>query len=148
MLINLKKKAQSTAEYVMLVAIVIGGITIITSYVKKALAGKVQAVSNAYMTACNNAKQYSIDTSDEMVYRAARASQKQGEHNKLDDQGVANDKSGAESVRTVVSGSLQEAQTIANGVKLETDADTWGKRTTQLPDATANGGVINPPNYN
>ena len=115
MLITLRKKAQSTAEYVMLFAIVLGAVAMARSYLSKAIAGGIQFKANELLKETGG-DLYSPLTDKSSTSKSARQSnEKQKQNSSLNENHAYNENSNADVENASIGGDLQEAQTEADG---------------------------------
>jgi ribosomal protein S17E len=136
MLIYLRKKAQSTAEYVTLFAIVVGAITLVSSKVKRTLAG--------YLTReVNNALGSPAMADSKNVYRAGKGQENSYQAQKLEGTGKDAGKpkyiNDSEGKRKVIAGDVDDVSQTVNNFKLDqqdawtTDVSVADKATTRVP---------------
>jgi hypothetical protein len=140
MLIYLRKrtKAQSTAEYVMLIALAIAAINVVSGYVKKSIAGKIKWAMDGYCDPNNHFE------GEQKIYKAnvgtENVAQKAGlQKDDKGDGGVWKvDESSDESVRAGIIGDLEEVRTEVERFSVtDPNKSPWGDRFSQLPDKVA-----------
>jgi len=126
---KLRRKAQSTAEYVTLISLAIGAVTMASLYVKKALAGKVKAVAYSYMSSAEQGQPVGIPFTDiEKISRAGVSSNNEGQRAGLTNEHAFNAASAAESMRTAIAGDLEEAVAAVAAHNIASDVNTWGNK--------------------
>jgi len=115
MLITLRKKAQSTAEYVMLFAIVLGAVAMARSYLSKAIAGGIQFKANELLTKTGGSL-YKADLDLSNTTKSARQSnEKQHQDSHLLENHAYNENSTAKVENASIGGDLQEAKDTVDG---------------------------------
>jgi hypothetical protein len=144
MLIYLRKRtrAQSTAEYVILVGLVIAAIMIVTGYVKRGLSGKVKTLADDFLAAGGTGA--GLFEGDEKLHRASlgSANTRQQAGYSQNDAGKVRwkvERDEGESVKATITGDLDEAEEEVHRFTLSSVEDQmpWGKKDQQLSDEAA-----------
>ncbi|MDD2752598.1 MAG: hypothetical protein PHN59_05660 [Candidatus Omnitrophica bacterium] len=133
MLITLRKKAQSTAEYVMLFAIVLGAVAMARSYLSKAIAGGIQYQANQLLTSTGGDLYNSAMDKNNTTKSARQDNSSQHQDAHLNDQHAYNENTSANERRTSIGGDLAEAVTAADAFTISDG--TWDQRDTAVPVA-------------
>ncbi|MDD4900474.1 MAG: hypothetical protein PHT31_05465 [Candidatus Omnitrophica bacterium] len=126
MLINLRKKAQSTAEYVMLFAIVLGAVAMARSYLSKAIAGGIQYQANQLLTSTGGDLYDSTLDKKNTSKSARQSNEKQHQEANLDEKHAYNETISANVEHASIGGDLQEAEDAADAFKIA--GETWDAR--------------------
>ena len=129
MLITLRKKAQSTAEYVMLFAIVLGAVAMARSYLSKAIAGGIQYKARELSSAVTGSPDTLYDSTldKKNTSKSARQSnERQHQDSKLDENHAYSENSNADVENASIGGDLQEAVDASDAYKIAPNA--WDKK--------------------
>lgn len=129
MLIYLKRKAQSTAEYVMLFTLVIGALTLVQNVVKKGLAGKVDKAMEVYLDGGDGAgDEYTAQPfrgdKSTRLYRAAKNAEYTEQRQTLHGDGAFGVGSGSQEKKITIAGDLTEVKDEVGNVHLDKDGDS------------------------
>jgi len=149
---KLRKKAQSTAEYVTLIALAIGAVALAKTYVTKALAGKIQAASNGYLQGTNvgtpgdlsaNGVALFQANANDMTSRLGVSAENAGQASQLDINHGFNAVTASDNQRAIISGDLGEIQSAASGTILTNNYNT--QSATASAESTTPGAAVSLP---